>query len=51
MIEAQTQPRIQLHEVTEDADSLRREVLHCLQLPAKELPCKLFYDVRGSELF
>jgi len=51
MIEAQTQPRVQLHEVTVDADSLRREVLHGLQLPAKELPCKLFYDVRGSELF
>jgi dimethylhistidine N-methyltransferase len=51
MIEAQTQPRVQLHEITVDADSLRREVLHGLQLPAKELPCKLFYDEHGSELF
>jgi len=34
-----------------DSDSVRRELLHGLQLPAKELPCKLFYDERGSELF
>ncbi|HEX9675012.1 MAG TPA: L-histidine N(alpha)-methyltransferase [Anaerolineales bacterium] len=51
MIEAGTQSLLHLHEVAIDTESVRREVLHGLQLPAKELPCKLFYDERGSELF
>jgi dimethylhistidine N-methyltransferase len=51
MIEAGTQSLLHLHEAAMDSDSVRREVLHGLQLPAKELPCKLFYDERGSELF
>jgi dimethylhistidine N-methyltransferase len=51
MIEAGTQSLLHLHEATMDSDSVRLEVLHGLQLPAKELPCKLFYDERGSELF
>ena len=51
MIEAGTQSLLHLHEVAIDTDGVRREVLHGLQLPAKELPCKLFYDERGSELF
>ena len=32
-------------------DDLRDEVLRGLAKPAKELPCKLFYDQRGSALF
>ena len=32
-------------------DDLRDEVLRGLAKPAKELPCKLFYDRRGSALF
>ena len=50
MIEAGTQSLLHLHEIAIDTESVRREVLHGLQLPAKELPCKLFYDERGSEL-
>jgi len=30
---------------------LRREIIAGLQKPLKELPCKLFYDERGSKLF
>jgi dimethylhistidine N-methyltransferase len=30
---------------------IRREVLSGLQSPVKELPCKLFYDERGAQLF
>jgi dimethylhistidine N-methyltransferase len=32
-------------------EDLLREVLAGLQNPVKELPCKLFYDEHGSELF
>jgi dimethylhistidine N-methyltransferase len=34
-----------------DVEQLRRQVLHGLHRPQKELPCKLFYDERGSQLF
>ena len=51
MIEAGTQSVLHLHEAAMNGDRVRREVLHGLQLPAKELPCKLFYDERGSDLF
>jgi dimethylhistidine N-methyltransferase len=33
------------------ADDLLRDVLEGLARPAKELPCKYFYDARGSRLF
>ncbi|HLN31933.1 MAG TPA: L-histidine N(alpha)-methyltransferase [Gemmataceae bacterium] len=33
------------------SDQFREDVLHGLRLPEKELPCKYFYDARGSQLF
>ncbi|MGH2620433.1 MAG: L-histidine N(alpha)-methyltransferase [Anaerolineales bacterium] len=42
---------IQLEEIGPQLDDLRDEVLRGLAKPAKELPCKLFYDERGSALF
>ncbi|HMA95799.1 MAG TPA: L-histidine N(alpha)-methyltransferase [Polyangiaceae bacterium] len=38
-------------ERTEARIELLREVLHGLAQTPKRLPCKLFYDARGSELF
>ena len=32
-------------------DALRAEILAGLRAPAKHLPCKLFYDARGADLF
>jgi dimethylhistidine N-methyltransferase len=43
-----------LHELNEfdlQEKDLLAEVLEGLHLPQKKLPCKLFYDQRGSELF
>ena len=34
-----------------EAQSFRADVLRELRRPAKELPCKYFYDRRGSDLF
>src|SRR3954452_17827853 len=34
-----------------DRDTFLRDVLEGLARPHKELPCKYFYDARGSELF
>jgi uncharacterized SAM-dependent methyltransferase len=31
--------------------TFRRDVLHGLRQPSKHLPCKYFYDERGSQLF
>jgi dimethylhistidine N-methyltransferase len=42
---------IHLEEIGPQLDDLRDEVLRGLAKPAKELPCKLFYDRRGSALF
>ncbi len=42
---------IHLEEMGPQLDDLRDEVLRGLAKPAKELPCKLFYDRRGSALF
>ena len=39
------------HEPTPEHDRTQLEVLHGLQQTPKKLPCKLFYDARGSELF
>jgi L-histidine Nalpha-methyltransferase len=38
-------------EPTPERDRTQLEVLHGLQQTPKKLPCKLFYDARGSELF
>ena len=35
----------------QDARSFRADVLRGLALPEKQLPCKYFYDERGSQLF
>lgn len=40
-----------LTERFDDRVELLREVLHGLAQKPKRLPCKLFYDARGSELF
>ena len=42
---------IHVEEIGPQLDDLRDEVLRGLAKPAKELPCKLFYDRRGSALF
>jgi len=42
---------IHVEEIGPQLDDLRDEVLRGLAKPAKELPCKLFYDQRGSALF
>ncbi len=42
---------ILVEEIGPQLDDLRDEVLRGLAKPAKELPCKLFYDPRGSALF
>jgi len=42
---------VHLEEIGPQLDDLRDEVLRGLAKPAKELPCKLFYDRRGSALF
>ncbi|HVF11165.1 MAG TPA: L-histidine N(alpha)-methyltransferase, partial [Abditibacteriaceae bacterium] len=43
--------QIDFHDFEPQADCFREEVLHGLQQPQKELPCKYFYDERGSHLF
>lgn len=51
MIEAETQTPLAVNQMDTEPDEVRAEVLRGLAKPAKELPCKLFYDKRGSELF
>ena len=36
---------------TFEADEFATEVLQGLSRPSKSLPCRFFYDARGSELF
>ena len=43
--------RVTLYDYEPTADDVASEVLRGLTAPAKTLPCKLFYDARGSELF
>jgi dimethylhistidine N-methyltransferase len=50
-MEAGAELLIHPHEAAPDPDGLRREVLRGLLQANKELPCKLFYDERGSALF
>ncbi len=42
---------LNLKKIEGEEDSLLVEVLEGLQKPQKELPCKLFYDEKGSVLF
>lgn len=42
---------IRLHDYRPESADLRDEVIAGLAKTHKELPCKLFYDERGSELF
>lgn len=42
---------ISLHDLSPAQTAQLQEVLRGLNSPQKELPCKLFYDQRGSELF
>jgi len=44
-------PRPDTLETEEQRATFRAEVLRGLSNPAKDLPCKYFYDERGSELF
>ncbi len=46
-----TKPVATERERAPQPESIRDEVLHGLSLPQKELPPKLFYDERGSQLF
>ena len=43
--------RVELLAIQRPAEDLLGEVLEGLSLPRKHLPCKLFYDERGSRLF
>jgi dimethylhistidine N-methyltransferase len=43
--------RISLHDLAPDQTASLDEVLRGLRSPQKELPCKLFYDEVGSDLF
>jgi dimethylhistidine N-methyltransferase len=43
--------RISLHDLSPGQMASLQEVVRGLRSPQKELPCKLFYDDRGSELF
>ncbi len=51
MYNKQTDKLISLDEFELDTSHIRREVRQGLLKPQKELPCKLFYDERGSRLF
>ena len=42
---------ISLHDLSPDVSQFRDEVWAGLSLPQKSLPCKYFYDERGSALF
>jgi dimethylhistidine N-methyltransferase len=46
-----TAPAISLLDFEPAADDVRAEVIAGLASPRKTLPCKLFYDERGSQLF
>jgi dimethylhistidine N-methyltransferase len=48
---AKTSPSVTVYETTPPANSFYAEVLQGLSAPAKELPCKYFYDEAGSRLF
>jgi dimethylhistidine N-methyltransferase len=43
--------RLELHDLHPDVEAQLEEILAGLQAPVKQLPSKLFYDARGSELF
>ena len=43
--------KIELHDLNPGRDCFYAEVLSGLQKPQKELPCKYFYDKRGSLLY
>jgi dimethylhistidine N-methyltransferase len=43
--------RLSLHDLSPGQTASLEEVLRGLRSPQKELPCKLFYDDRGSQLF
>jgi len=43
--------RIQIHDYQPGHENFRADVLHGLHKRQKELPCKYFYDERGSYLF
>jgi dimethylhistidine N-methyltransferase len=42
---------VSLHDISPGQTASLAEVLRGLRSPQKELPCKLFYDDRGSQLF
>ena len=42
---------VSLHDLSPDVSQFRREVWTGLSFPQKTLPCKYFYDERGSALF
>jgi dimethylhistidine N-methyltransferase len=48
---ADAQANIRVLDCAPDADDFLQEVLHGLRQPQKTLPCKFFYDERGSQLF
>jgi uncharacterized SAM-dependent methyltransferase len=46
-----TQTRLRVLDCAPGSDDFLSEVLHGLAQPQKTIPCKYFYDERGSQLF
>ncbi|MCG8589437.1 MAG: L-histidine N(alpha)-methyltransferase [Proteobacteria bacterium] len=46
-----SEPAIPLHDLHPEPDDFRSEVMDGLRASPKTLPCKYFYDERGSQLF
>src|SRR3712207_3158684 len=44
-------PTPRFHDFEPELESMRQQVVRGLRRAPKELPCKLFYDARGSRLF
>lgn len=45
------QPTIDLHDFAPEREVFRQDVIQGLRAPIKSIPCKYFYDERGSRLF
>lgn len=44
-------PKIELHDFAPEQETFRHDVIQGLGAPSKSIPCKYFYDERGSLLF
>ena len=44
-------PKIQLHDFAPERETFLQDVIQGLRAPLRSIPCKYFYDERGSRLF